>query len=218
MDEPLLTIFEEVWVDQNYLPPGWRMPAGGVVVDIGANVGVFSVWAVRRAGARRVIALEPSESSVVALRANLVRNGLPEVTVCPKAVGARRGRALLYRRGPPAMNTLFSTDAAGSHFQELGPVEVVTLDDVFSAFAVERCDLLKLDCEGSEYDILSAASARTLGAIQAVAAEYHIGLNSGDPEALRGLLESSGFVVSMEERVGSEGGHLHAVRGSPGDG
>lgn len=214
VDEQLLTMFEEVWVDERYSPPGWRLPPGGLVIDIGANVGVFSLWAVRRAGARRVIAFEPTPSTVEALRANLAHNRLGEVSVSQQAVGANRGAASLYARGPGAMNTMFPIDVFGSRFKDLGLVDVVTLDDVFERFDVDRCDLLKLDCEGAEYDILSGASAATLAKIQAVVAEYHIGMNDGTPDRLRDSLEAAGFEVTVYDMVDAEGGHLHALRAS----
>src|SRR5829696_7537799 len=58
--EPLLALFEEIWIRQSYLPAAWTPTPRPTVVDVGANVGVFSLWAIRRLGAARVVAIEPS--------------------------------------------------------------------------------------------------------------------------------------------------------------
>ena len=210
--EPLLTMFEESFVDRRYAPEEWRPTIGATIIDIGANVGVFTLWAVRHAGAGRVIALEPSRACARALLANVERNGLHEVTVLQLAVGGERHKANLYRRGPRTMNTLYDRDNYGSSFHADEQAEVVTLDDLFDLFNVDRCGLLKLDCEGAEYEILLNASPRTLSCIDAIAAEYHVGLNEHGPADLREVLERQGFVVTCFDLMDVESGHLHAVR------
>ena len=86
--DQLLTLFEDIWVKESYLPQGWDGPQGPTVVDIGANVGVFAVWAARRLGASRLVAVEPSPTSCAQLRANLARNGVREARVIEGAFGA----------------------------------------------------------------------------------------------------------------------------------
>ena len=211
VEEPLLTMFDEAWVEECYRPLDWVSTDGGVVVDIGACVGVFAVWAVRQAGAGRVVAVEPTPSSARVLRENLARNRIESVTVCQCAVGGSRRRAPLFRRGPQAMNTLFRTDNYRSEFSVVDDVDVVTLDDLFDSCGIDRCDLLKLDCEGAEYEILAGASPATLAKVRAVVAEYHVGMNDGDPSALANLLEAAGFRVTVSGLRDEEGGLLHAV-------
>ena len=210
VSEPLLTMFDEAWVEECYRPAGWTCGPDGVVLDIGACVGAFTLWAARRAGAGRVIAVEPTPSLAAVLRANIERNGIGFATVREEAVGGHRRRAPLFGRGPGAMNTLYTSDHYGSTFHSIGSVDVVTLDDLLEG--IERCDLLKLDCEGAEYEILAGASAHALASIRAVAAEYHVGMNEGDPDALARLLEDAGFRVTVSPLRDEEGGILHAVR------
>lgn len=212
VEEPLLTMFHETWVDGRYRPPGWTARPGGVVVDVGACVGVFTLWAARRAGAGRIIAIEPTPSLAQALADNVVRNRLESVTVREAALGGCHRRATIFRRGEQAMNTLFRTDTFNSDFVPVAEVEVLTLDEIFDQCAIDACELLKLDCEGAEYEILAGASTGTLRKVRAIVAEYHVGLNAGDPGSLGKTLEHAGFSVTIYPMIDEEGGHLHAVR------
>ena len=146
------------------------------------------------------------------LRRNLERNGIEGAPVLQLAVGGSRRDAVLHRRGVEAMNSLFTTDRYGSTFTPVETVRVVTLDDVFEHCAIDRCDLLKLDCEGAEYEILYGAGAETLGRIGNLVLEYHEGMNANGPDELDAFLRERGFAVTRFAPLDVEGGHLHAER------
>jgi FkbM family methyltransferase len=210
--DPLFTMFEEVWVDRRYLPRDWKRVDTPTVVDVGANIGVFTVWAARELGAGRIVAVEPDPEPARQLRDNLALNRIDDVAVLEAALGGERREATLYRRGSAAMNTLFPRDHYGSHFEIGKTVRVLTLDDVFERCNIERCDLLKLDCEGAEYEALFGASPDLLARIHHVVAECHVGLTDHDPDALQGFLEEHGFAVTRFPPLDEEGEHLHASR------
>jgi FkbM family methyltransferase len=221
VDEPLLALFDEIWIRESYLPAAWTSAptegtgthaAGPVVVDVGANVGVFCLWVARRLGAGRIVAVEPSPRTARALLANLERNDLKQVTVLEVAVGGERRQAVLYKRGAEVMDTLFQRDNYGSRFEPAGTVKIVTLEDVFTDLEIDQCDLLKLDCEGAEYEILFGASDATLAKVQHIAAEYHVGLNEHEPTSLQRFLEGRGFAVTCFDPLDEESGYFHASR------
>jgi FkbM family methyltransferase len=217
VEEPLLALFDEIWIRQSYLPEAWtsapsKGTRGPVVVDVGANVGVFSLWAARRLGAARVVAIEPSPRMARALLANLERNDVEQVTLLEVALGGERREAVLYRRGAEVMDTLFQRDNYGSHFESAGIVKIVTLEDVFTMLEIDWCDLLKLDCEGAEYEILFGVSDDLLARVRHIAAEYHVGLNEHEPASLQRFLEGRGFAVTCFDPLDEESGYLHASR------
>lgn len=142
---------------------------GPTVVDIGANIGAFSLLAARTPGTR-VYAYEPVAETFAQLRANVERNQLSDrVHVDSLAVAGERGerRIAISPHGSP-FATLYGGEDANSQ-----PVRAVTLEDVFSDNAIERCDTLKLDCEGAEFEILYAAPADVLARIGTIRLEYH---------------------------------------------
>ena len=108
------------------------------------------------------------------------------------------------------MNTLYSRDVLGSSFRPLGTVPLLTLDQVFAKFDLDRVGLLKLDCEGAEYEILLNSSDDTLRRISGVAIEYHLGLNDGTPQHLGEFLSKKGFDVTVLPPRSEEDGYMYA--------
>ena len=211
-DEALVPMVREIWAEESYLPAAWGQPVEPTIVDVGANVGVFAVWAAKRLEAARVIAVEPGPNTVTFLRQNLSRNGVTNAEVDAVAIGGEKRTASLYRRGPGAMTTLYLRDAYGSTFAHEAEVEVITLDELFVRHRIDGCDLLKLDCEGAEYEILFGADEATLGRIRHIAGEYHEGLNEHRADDLQAFLESKGFSFTLFPPLDQEGGHFHASR------
>ena len=212
VDEPLLTHFQEVWVDRCYDFEGYTIAPGHVIIDIGANVGVFSAWAASVSPEVRVLALEPSPQICTFLRRNVGVNRLHNVTVVEQACGGERGEVTLYTRGHEGLNSIYCQDNLASRFKPLARVSMMTLDDVFERFELSRCDLLKLDCEGAEYEIILSASDSTLEKIARVAMEYHVGLNQYVPGDLVRRLAATGFETTCSPLENVESGYLFAAK------
>jgi len=206
-NEPLLFLFREIWVDGAYDEALVSRDGLATIVDIGAHVGLFSIRAASRWPRARIVAVEASPRSARYLRANVARNRLHQVTVIEAACGGSRRRAVLGRRGADMMSSLY---AAG----EGDEVEVITLEDVFNTNGLDRCDLLKLDCEGAEYEIILGAPPATLRRIGRIVMECHRG-GEATPIDLERHLAASGFDV---RRTPSEDGiheYLFAERRAP---
>jgi len=211
-DEPLVGIFEEVWVNRCYAPDAGEPPSGAVIVDVGAHVGVFTTWAAARYPAARVVAVEPSARMCAELRANVATSGLANVTILEAACGGSARAATLYGRGCEGMNSLYESDGYGSRFYPLQPTAVLTLDQIVERAGAARIWLLKLDCEGAEYEILFGAAPSTLARVDRIAMEYHLGLAPGSPQALADHLAAAGFDVRWSPPEDEEGGYLRALR------
>ena len=209
-DDPLIPLFTEVFVDRVYELSGLSL-AGTTIVDVGANVGVFTVWAAAHYPGARLVAVEPVPRSVEFLRRNIARNGVP-ATVIAQACAGEPGPVTLYSRGPRVAVSMFPRDVYGSEFVAVDEVAAVTLDQVFDSCAIERCGLLKLDCEGAEYDILLSATPRTLARIDALVVEYHLGMNEHEPAELAEVLLGAGLDVQVSQPYDEEGGYLYARR------
>ena len=212
-EEPLVGMFREIWINHYYTPRDLRIPPGHSIVDLGADVGVFTVWAAMNSPESPVVAVEPSARACHFLRQNISRNHLGNAAVLQAACGGRRGVAVLYSRGPcDAWNTLYSQDRSGCLCRPSETVEVFTLEELFQRASVRTCGLLKLDCEGAEYEILFGASHQTLARIERIALEYHTCFNERTPEALVRFLQRHSFVVESLHSVDEWTGYLYATR------
>jgi FkbM family methyltransferase len=127
------------------------LPKNPTILDIGAYVGTFSLYAARLRPDARIYAFEPERSNFLALEQNVRANGITNVVPINKAVGAKTEARTLFVRGAGyGTNSLFQKLNSASASVT---VECVSLADFFTENGIERCDLLKLDCEGSEPEI-----------------------------------------------------------------
>lgn len=123
------------------------LPADGVFVDIGANVGLYSLWAAQRLGpGGRVLAIEPNPAALERLTLNIAFNGLGErITVVPNGVADREGvlRLHLDRRNMGRSSLKVDT---GEHVD----IACRPLLDLLRDHGAARIDILKIDVEGAE--------------------------------------------------------------------
>ncbi len=129
---------------------------GSIVLDIGANSGLFSLLAARRGPAVAVHAVEPVARVFSLLTSNVALNGASNVTCHHLACSDRSGPAIMHvpsAEPVPVMASLFAgwCDAAESIEEQ---VDCVTVDDMVGTLGVGRVDVIKIDAEGSEDAVL----------------------------------------------------------------
>lgn len=196
--EPALTRYLEAVVR-----PGWS------VVDVGANIGYFTLLLCRAVGpAGRVVAFEPDAEVAAILRENLLENGYPRAEVHQVALGPATASATLYSS---PTNRGDNRTAAPEEGFEARPVRVVAFDELIGPRAL---DLVKIDVQGGELGVL-------LGMRQALAASpgvvllvewwpYGLARAGTDPRAVLDLLQEWGF--SIHRLVDDDaGGRLEPV-------
>jgi len=169
---------------------------GGVVVDIGANIGVFSLYAASR-GARRVYAFEPSQQAYDVLLKSIAVNRLKQViSPCRMAVTGTYGEKVRMPVGSSPYNQVLRGEVA-EQYQEIG---TTTLERILKDNHIDKVDLLKMDCEGAEYDILFNADRATLAKIREMKMEFH----QGDIDRLvTSMLQQSFCVLAMDRFTSS---------------
>jgi FkbM family methyltransferase len=186
---------QEIYWDRGYdrLPdfvpqPGW------IVIDAGANSGVYAVQQARRGA--HVYAFEPNPDCYRRLRKAVLANRLEDrITAVDRALGATAGTGeLLLPQGVTTMGSLrpeWTRTAGGTGVQ----VEVDTIDQVVSRLRIARIDLLKVDVEGFELDVLHGAQA-AFALVDRVVVEYH-SLDLG--RRVRELLAERGLATVLDD-------------------
>lgn len=140
------------------------LKAGDVVVDIGAHKGVVSCYLAKRYPGVRVIAFEPNRANYEVLLKNIEKNGV-EVTAGLCAV-TKDGR--LVNIAASESNSGGGTIYSGSP----GDIPSVTLQEIFEDYGIDRIALLKIDCEGAEFEILRSYP-ELLNCIDRIRGEFH---------------------------------------------
>ena len=182
-----MVIVRDVYLDDCYgvtelpLPPRY-------VVDVGAHIGTFARRVRRRTGRCRIVCVEANSANLPALEANVGEFAHIVSAACSYEAGEV---GLLSTVFPGSDNTGGSTvvplggpawrrKAARPCYRPGCAVPKITLEEIRRRFDLPRIDLLKLDCEGSEFDILEHCD---LTGIEQIVGEYH------DRERFHRLLE-----------------------------
>lgn len=186
--------FYEILLRMDYLAGGQTIAPGDTVIDVGANIGCFTVLASRMAGpAGRVIAVEPEESTYRQLLRNISLNHLENVIPLRRAVGAKRKTVTLHSGGNKLFSSLFtSVDGHGLSGADQQQVQMTTLDEIMDQYRIPRCDYLKLDCEGAEHEIFGEMSAATAQRLSQITMEVHE-IPGHDRHTLKESLARLGF-------------------------
>ncbi len=186
-------IFLEIFVFGYYQRAKDDIRRSKVIVDIGANVGFFAVYAAAMNPEVEIHAFEPFPKNVAQLEKNLRLNSSRHIHVHPEAVADKTGVATLY---------FTPGDDSGCSLNNVKgqscSVNVIDVNDLFQSCGIEKCDLMKMDCEGSELAILTALSPALLAKIGAVILEYHM---PGELDALSGILSRAGFKCEILEQI-----------------
>ncbi len=180
---------KEVFVDREY-SDYFPFYEDAVVIDIGANVGYFSIFAANNIGSKgKVIAIEPEANNYSLLVSNTryVRN---KVSIENSAISHEVGQSYLYL-SESLNHTLVSCRESPKV-----PIQTQTLENLLSCYNLDHVDFLKMDCEGAEYEILKYMPSDVFAKISVISMEFH----DNKDQRLNGkwiadILEDHGFVV-----------------------
>ena len=135
---------------------------GMVVLDVGANIGYYTVQMAAKVGAAgRVVAFEPNPVMVLELKRNLELNRLDNVSIQPIALSNRPGEAEFFC--PPDGWEAHGSLQPNRTFQVDHTIKVPTrtLDEVIEQLGLAKVDFIKMDVEGAERNVFQGAK-RTL--------------------------------------------------------
>jgi FkbM family methyltransferase len=168
----------------------WLKP-GMTVLDIGANVGVYTASAAQRVGSEgRVIAIEPYAPCVACLKETKRLNNFDWVTIYEGAVSSQSGTAHLKIHSASELNEIVYDGDGGSAHTET--VKRITLDELMFREELKRVDFIKLDAEGHELDILAGAS-QMLAVFQPTILYENIAGSKGSNLAVANTLRAIGY-------------------------
>lgn len=205
---------KETLLDRFYERCGFPLQDGWTVIDIGGGIGDFSILAAHRHPRSRVFVFEPTPSSYALLQENLRANNLNNVQAFPAAVWSNDGKVTINTgAGEPVQFTSQAAQAAGLSGDGCVIVPGYSLETVFAMTGIEKCDLMKLDCEGAEYEILFRAPDSVLERIERIVMEYHDNAGPYTHQDMARFLKDKGYTVKVyPNAVHSYLGYLSAAR------
>jgi len=175
------------------------------VVDVGANIADTAIYFALR-GAKRVIAFEPFPKIFGIAERNVKANGLEDKIILVNAGCGYDGEV----RVKEDVESNASTQLRD--FGEGVKIPIYSLNTIVSKFNVEKGSVLKVDCEGCEYDLFRNASREALDRFDQIEMEYHYGYKE-----LVNILKKNGFktkntIPKYDYRTGMILGYIYAWR------
>jgi FkbM family methyltransferase len=204
-------IYDEIFAGGIYDHPQIKLPPRPTIIDVGANVGLFTIWAARKHRPRTILAYEASPTTHACLVENVAHHVDRDVTsatcIC-LAVSREAGRELVLHQ-PPWVSGL-STILDGStlpwidELRDKGElhthkVRSTTISREMVAHGLAMVDLLKIDVEGHFMEVLEGIAPADMGKVRNIVleAEYAEALgHSGD--SICGMLRDKGYGVEAQ--------------------
>lgn len=159
-----MAVFGQVFLERQYDGLPVRDPR--VIVDAGANVGLASLFFLRKYPNARVIALEPDPENLPVAEENL-RPYRDRCVLLPGALWSA-GTELAIKRSRDHWATQVVADSAAE-----GKVTAYSLADLTRMFDLPAIDLLKVDIEGAEAEVFGAGGPAVLDGVRCCAIELH---------------------------------------------
>ena len=211
---------------RRYAHAGFELRPSDTVVDIGGNIGVFVLWAAPQVPQGRIVSVEANPVSLGCLKLNIERNGLVNVTAMQAAAGSDGGTMELiyhpgwemiaynaevsapwfYRQSVPARLVRWIIAGLTNRHTAAEPVQrivtpLMSLERIMDDHGIEVVNYLKLDCEGSEFEVLRNVSGACWSRIERAAIEYHEFGRDRRVAELVMILEGNGFEVEVHQSL-----------------
>lgn len=184
-------IYNEVFGSKDYFRGAVRLSDGDTIVDVGANVGVFTLYLTRSLKNPTIHAIEPVPDTYQVLEENIARfshsdvrlynvalgataNSTAEIVVFPNMTGNSTSHPEMKDLQRQTLAAVFADDELEYIYaQQRVVVPSTTLSTIISESQIETIDLLKIDTEGAEVDVLRGIDLPDWDRIKQLAIEVH---------------------------------------------
>ena len=188
-----IDLYWEVFIDKSY-EKYHKIKPGDIVLDIGANIGMFTIKAAISTGEKgEIIAIEPEPNNVKMLKEN--SRSFKNIKIIPYAVGNTSGQIEL-TIGIHTGGHYIEPDTDKRANQKTITVRIDKLDNIFKKLKLDNIDFVKIDVEGWELETLKG-SVDSLGKIKFLSiASYH---TKDEQIQITNFLESRNFNVISDQ-------------------
>lgn len=184
---PLTVVVDETFILERYTPNFLKINKGDIVVDIGAHIGSFSIFASLQ-NAQQIYAYEPDRSTYDILEKNILNNNIKNIKAINVAITDKIGKAKFFLSENNGGSSIFNNKNG-----KLIDVQSIKLDDIFKQNKINKIDFLKIDCEGSEGLIFMSTKDKTWNKINKISLEYHNNVSPLNNNQLIKILEGNNF-------------------------
>ena len=197
-----------VWLLEDYKIKKFEINSDDVIIDIGAHIGIFTIYASQFCNNGKIYSFEPVRENYDLLLNNIKLNHSEQVKPFNLAVSNTNDDVTIYINDDKAAHSIFPSSESSIN------VKSITLQNIFEENNINHCNFLKLDCEGAEYEILCNLPAKYFKEIDKIVTECHF--VDKKPELigeLKQILVKQGFQVRTKT-ISNELVLLYAIKDS----
>ncbi len=196
-------VIKGVWLNKVYFLWEDDIQDGSVVIDLGAHIGAFSLFAASRARDVKVYAFEPFPQNFSILKQNIGMNKFKDnIKPFELAVSSHKREIQFFVHptstvGHTTIENIASLRESEIENREQIIVNAIPLEEIFALNDIESCSLLKMDIEGAEYPVLYNAPKNLFKKIERIYLEYEDieSVNGYNHWCLKKFLKDNGFSV-----------------------
>ena len=197
-----------VWIRNEYEIDDFSIKDNDTVIDIGGHIGLFSLLVSQKSRHTSIYSFEPIEDNFNLLKTNLELNSIENVHPFNLAVSNSLEEVNLFLSNDESAHSIISKESKSIK------VKSISLQKIFDENKIDECKLLKLDCEGAEYEIIKNLPSEYFRKIKKMVIEYHMA--DTHPELLKELikkLKAENFKLETKVLF-KDIGFLYAIRTS----
>ncbi len=195
------SVFNEIFVEREYREVEEIIKnSQNYIIDIGGHTGMFSIYVRELNQNISIFTFEPEEKNYKALKENFLINHIKGVFSKNLAVSGKKGDRLLYLSSDSHNHSLINE--SDNNEIKTQKIQSTSLQDIIEKankiLNKSYCDLVKMDCEGAEFEIIEETPLEVFQKIKNIYIEYHKYLPSFDPQKIKQKLEQTGFKVTSK--------------------
>ncbi len=207
-------IYDEIFEGRTYAHPNVKVPANATIIDVGANIGLFAIWAAREWQPKTILAYEASPTTHDCLVQNVARNidaaktGTTTMAI-QRAVSREAGRELTLHQPPwvAGLSTILDgktlpwvDELRAKNELYVHKVQSTTISHEIATRKLASVDLLKIDVEGHFMEVLEGIAPADFARVRNIIleAEYVEALGH-TREQLTALLGARGYTVEAQD-------------------
>jgi len=201
-----LMALTHVWLIEEYKKKHFEIKPNDVVIDVGAHIGLFTIYASQFCTDGKIYSFEPSTENYQLLLENIQLNNLNCVTSFNQAVSNSNDSIDLFLNNDESGHSMFSKSSKSII------IDSISLQKFFDEHQIKHCNFLKLDCEGAEYEIIKNLPLEYFQKIDKLVIEYHMA--DSHPEfliELKEILLRQNFEIETK-KLFSDIGFLYAKK------
>lgn len=160
-----LYIYNEIFVERSYDYPSLKI-SNALIIDIGANTGLFTLRMKELYPDSSIYCYEPFKNNFEQLSQNIQLSALKDIEIIQKGVGGiSRTEKLFLNKSNLGGHSLYEQEARSNEYVS---IDIVGIQDMMNALASDRIHLMKMDCEGAEYEIIKAITPELASKIEII--------------------------------------------------